>query len=70
MHPDSADLLVGEVPIVGNRFSELVKVLPDELEAALALQETAFAYPVPTRKMRRKLEALAPVGWPEELSRS
>lgn len=33
MHPDHADLLVGEVPIVGNRFSELVKVLPDEVEA-------------------------------------
>ena len=57
-HPDQADLLVGEVPIVGNRFSELVKVLPDEVEAALASQETAFVYPVPTRDMRGNLEAL------------
>ena len=51
LHPDHADLLVGEFPIVGNRFSELVKVLPDEVEAALVSLETAFVYPVPTRKM-------------------
>lgn len=58
MHPDHAHLLVGEVPIVGNRFSELVKVLPDEVETALASLETAFVYPVPAREMRGKLEAL------------
>ena len=58
MHPDHADLLVGEVPIVGNRFSELVKLLPDAVEAALASPETAFVYPVPTAEMRGKLEAL------------
>ncbi|NEK25107.1 hypothetical protein GV827_22330 [Sulfitobacter sp. JBTF-M27] len=58
MHPDHAELLVGEVPIVGNRFSELVKVLPDAVEAALASQKTAFVYPVPTSEMRAKLEAL------------
>lgn len=58
MHPDHADLLVGEVPIVGNRFSELVNVLPDAVEATLASQKTALVYPVPTREMRVKLEAL------------
>ena len=58
MHTDDADLLVGEVPIIGNRFSELVNVLPDEVKAALASQETAFVYPVPNREIRAKLEAL------------
>jgi len=56
-HPDPLDVLIGEVPIVGNRFSELVKVLPDEVEDALASETTIFVYPVPTKAMRTKLEA-------------
>jgi hypothetical protein len=58
MHSDHSDVLIGEVPIVGNRFSELVNVLPDAVEASLASPATAFVYPVPTKDMRRKLEAI------------
>ncbi|MFD1196510.1 hypothetical protein ACFQ3C_17710 [Seohaeicola saemankumensis] len=58
MHPDDADVLIGEVPIVGNRFSELVKVLSDEVEAALASETTTFVYSVPTKEIRSKLEAI------------
>lgn len=57
-HPDPADMLIGEVPIIGNRYSEFVKRLPDDAEAALASDATTFLYPVPTPDVRARLEAV------------
>lgn len=57
-HSDPMDMLIGEVPIVGNRFSEFVKVIPDELEPALSSEKTAFIYPIPTKEVRGRLEAI------------
>lgn len=56
-YPDPANMLIGEAPIIGNRFSELVQALPDDAEPALASEATAFIYPVPTKQVRAKLEA-------------
>jgi hypothetical protein len=55
---DPADMLIGEVPIIGNRYSEFVQVLPDSVEKTLASDDTAFFYPVPTREVRERLEAI------------
>ena len=57
-HRDPAEMLIVEAPIIGNRYSEFVQVLPDAAEPALASDTTAFFYPVPTRDVRAKLEAI------------
>ncbi len=54
---DPTDLIVGEVPIIGNRFSEFIQAQPDQVEPALASEETTFIYPVPTKSLRTNLEA-------------
>ena len=51
------NLLIGEVPISGNRFVELVQVHEDAAEPILAGASTAFFVPVPTNDVRRRLEA-------------
>ncbi|WP_170738393.1 hypothetical protein [Ruegeria sp. HKCCC2117] len=55
---DPTDLIVGEVPIIGNRFSEFIQTQPDQIEPALASEETTFMYPVPTKGLRANLEAI------------
>ncbi len=55
---DPKEMLIGEAPIIGNRNSEFVQVLPDVAEPALASRTTAFFYPVPTGDLREKLEAI------------
>lgn len=57
-NPDPTEMLIGEVPIIGNRYSEFVQVLPDEAEPGLASGTTEFMYPVPTQEVRGKLEAI------------
>ena len=57
-HPDPAEMLIGEAPIIGSRYSEFVQVIPDAAEPALVSDTTAFFYPVPTGKLREKLEAI------------
>lgn len=57
-HPDPTEMLIGEAPIIGNRYSELVQVLPDRAESAMASDTTAFFYPVPTGAVRERLEAI------------
>jgi hypothetical protein len=57
-HPDPAEMLIGEAPIIGNRYSEFVQVLPDAAEPAMGSDATAFFYPVPTCDVRGKLEAI------------
>ena len=50
-------LLVGETPFVGNRFSELACRLDDRAEALLTAETCRFAIAVPSREVRRFLEA-------------
>lgn len=56
-HPDPADLLIGEVPLIGNRLIELVQQRDDSVEALLAGEATVFFVPVPSREVRRVIEA-------------
>jgi len=56
-HPGPEHLLVGETPFIGNRFVELARRLDDEAEALLTAPACRFAIPVPSREVRRFLEA-------------
>src|SRR3954451_9037660 len=56
-HPDRQDILIGEVPLIGNRLIELVQQRSDEVEALLAGEGTLFLIPVPSREVRRAIEA-------------
>ena len=55
--PDPRHLLVGETPFVGNRFVELARPLDDAAEALLTSPSCRFAIAVPSREVRRFLEA-------------
>lgn len=54
---DPAALLVGETPLVGHRLVELVRAMPDDAEPLLRDARTRFVIPVPSRDLRRHLEA-------------
>jgi len=56
-HPADTHILIGEVPLIGNRLIELVQPLMDEGEALLASNQTTFVLPVPTRAVRQVIEA-------------
>jgi hypothetical protein len=56
-HPDRRDVLIGEVPLIGNRLIELVQRQPDAVEGLLAGEETLFLIPVPSREVRRAIES-------------
>ncbi len=56
-HPDRAHLLLGEVPLLGERLSTLAEVLPDAAEPLLAGPATQFVIPVPSGAVRRHIEA-------------
>jgi len=49
-------ILIGELPLVGNRLMELVQVHDDDAEALLAGSETKVFLPVPTRQVRAHIE--------------
>jgi len=49
-------VLIGEVPIVGNRFVELVQNRSDQFESLLSDEKTLFFVPVPSREVREKIE--------------
>jgi hypothetical protein len=49
--------LLGEVPLIGNRLSELVYPLPDDAEAILAGELAIFVVPVPSPVVRQVIEA-------------
>jgi len=55
--PGPRDLLIGETPLVGNRFVELARRLEDAAEPLLAAPSCRFVIPVPSRDVRRFLEA-------------
>jgi hypothetical protein len=56
-YPDPRRLLVGETPFVGNRFVELARRLDDPAEALLTAPSCRFVIAVPSREVRRFLEA-------------
>ena len=53
----SRALLVGEAPLVGHRLVELVRCMDDAAEPVLSDPRTRFVVPVPSRELRRHLEA-------------
>lgn len=55
--PGSDHVLIGELPIIGNRLAELVHVCDDGVEPLLAGDLTRFLVPVPTTEVRRVLES-------------
>ena len=55
---DEDGLLIGECPLVGNRFSELARRSDDSIEAVLASDDAHFLVPVPSREARARIEAL------------
>lgn len=54
-YPEAGHLLIGETPLVGHRFIELVRQRADAAEPLL--QRACFAVPVPSRAVRDFLEA-------------
>lgn len=56
-HSDQRHLLIGETPFVGNRFVELARRLDDRAEEMLAADSCRFALAIPSRDVRRFLEA-------------
>lgn len=57
-HRADRDILIGEVPIIGNRLAELVRREQDSVEPLLSDGASAyFAIPTPSRRVRRLIEA-------------
>ena len=56
-HPDGPHLLIGEVPLIGERLSALAEVCPDAAESLLAGPATRFVIPVPSIPVRQRIEA-------------
>jgi hypothetical protein len=56
-HPAPEHLLIGETPFVANRFVELARRLDDRAEALLTAASCRFAIAVPSRDVRRFVEA-------------
>jgi hypothetical protein len=55
-HPEAVHLLIGELPLVGGRFIELVRPAGDAAEALLASPSCRFVVPVPSREVRIFIE--------------
>jgi hypothetical protein len=56
-HGGPEHLLIGETPFIGHRLIELARPAPDAAEPVLAAPHTRFVIPVPSRELRRHLEA-------------
>ena len=56
-HAGAGALLIGETPLVGHRLVELVRPMDDAAEAVLSDARARFVIPVPSRELRRHLEA-------------
>jgi hypothetical protein len=57
-HPEPEHLLIGEAPLVGARFIELARRIDDLAETLLTGESCRFVVSVPSREVRRFLEAL------------
>lgn len=51
------DMLIGEAPLIGGRFMEIVRRADDAAEALLRSERTRFILPVPSREARAAIEA-------------
>ncbi len=51
------DLLLGEVPLIGGRFMEIVRPADDAAEALLRAEQTRFVLPVPSPELRAHIES-------------
>lgn len=56
-YADTDHMLLGEVPLVGNRLTELTQSLADGAETILAGDKTFFVVPVPSKTVRQKIES-------------
>jgi len=54
--PEPGPLLIGEAPLVGNRFAELARRGEDATEPLLSATTCQFVIPVPSQAVRRFLE--------------
>lgn len=55
-HPEPEHLLIGELPLIGNRLIELIEVHEDATEALLSSQDALFVIPVPSWEVRTIIE--------------
>ena len=55
-HTDPTNLLVGELPLIGNRFIELVEPHDDDVESILSSEQAQFIVPVPSWEVRTVIE--------------
>lgn len=55
-HPAVEHLLIGELPLIGNRFIELVEVHDDVVEPLLSSEQAQFIVPVPSWEVREVIE--------------
>lgn len=56
-YPEADHLLLGEVPLIGNRLIELTQPLADDIEPILASEQTLFIIPVPSTAVRQHIES-------------
>lgn len=56
-HPAPNQLLIGELPLIGNRLIELVEPTDDAAETLLTSEQTLFVVPVPSWEVREVIEA-------------
>jgi hypothetical protein len=56
-YPEAQHMLIGEVPLIGNRLIELVQQRDDQIESLLASAQTTFLIPIPSRAVRQTIEA-------------
>lgn len=55
-YPEAAHLLLGEVPLIGNRLIELTQPFEDAIEPTLASEQTLFVIPAPSTAVRQHIE--------------
>ena len=55
-HSGANAMLIGEVPLIGGRFMEIVSPADDAAEALLAGKGTQFVLPLPSREVRALIE--------------
>ncbi|MAT96085.1 MAG: hypothetical protein CL608_02995 [Anaerolineaceae bacterium] len=53
---DRTHLLIGEVPLIGNRLTELTQPLDDEAEPLLSDSTCCFVIPTPSKAVRQVIE--------------
>lgn len=56
-YPDPDHILIGELPLIGNRLIELAEKHDDPVESLLGSEEVQFVIPVPSWEVREVIEA-------------